>query len=77
MRDDELENLVEQIDVDGSGTVDMKEFMRWLRGQNPMAAKLRNQLATGGREAADTRIDSDPVKAGKRKLKALAEIHGG
>ena len=68
LTDKELDACVDEIDVDGSGEIDVDEFLTWLRGSTNLAAKLRNELQTA-ETATDGVVDGDYIAATKRTLR--------
>jgi Ca2+-binding EF-hand superfamily protein len=68
LTDKELDACVDEIDVDGSGEIDVHEFLTWLRGSTHLAAKLRNELQTA-EIATDGAVDGDYIAATKRSLR--------
>jgi Ca2+-binding EF-hand superfamily protein len=78
LSDEELVVVFAKIDDDGSGEVDLDEFIGWLRGPSSMAAKLRTKMAVDGSKNDDDGMDDDddPIESAKKKLTKLAEIHG-
>lgn len=77
----ELEDIFTKVDKDGGGTVSIDEFMAWLRGSSPEAAKLRRQMLNGGGGSGGDADDvddgsDDPVFSAKMKLRRLATMNG-
>ena len=47
MPEEKLEELFNNIDTDSGGTIDMVEFTTWLRGDDVLAAQLRERMDVG------------------------------
>ena len=47
MTEEKLQILFDKIDTDGGGTIDMIEFTTWLRGDDVLAAQLRERMDVG------------------------------
>ena len=47
MPEDKLQVLFDKIDTDSGGTIDMSEFTTWLRGDDMLAAQLRERMDVG------------------------------
>jgi Ca2+-binding EF-hand superfamily protein len=47
LSDEKLSEVFKQVDADGGGTIDVEEFSNWLRGDDVLAAQLRERMDVG------------------------------
>ena len=56
MTEAKLQELFETIDTDGGGTIDLEEFTTWLRGDDVLAAQLRERMDVGKTRDVDHQV---------------------
>jgi hypothetical protein len=78
LTDDQLEGVFTYMDTDGSGTIQIDEFLAFLAGNSDVAVKLRKKMGVDGVQDDDRDDDvldeSGVIASAKHKLTQLATL---